>query len=80
MYGIAYREMTWFKSYFSNRRQYVTHNNASLTLREVEYGVPQESILGPLMFLLYINEIPYSSKCLKLIMYADDTNNISIFR
>ena len=69
--GIA---LKWFKNYLANRTQYVEYNNTTSSLRGVECGVPQGSILGPLLFLLYINDIPNVSDSLYFIMYADDTN------
>ena len=67
--GISYE---WFKSYLSGRRQYVTINNKSSKTIKIKIGVPQGSILGPLLFLIYINDLAHSSKLLTL-MFADDT-------
>jgi len=66
---------SWLKSYLSNRSQYVILNNAQSTMLSVDYGVPQGSVLGPLLFLIYINDIgniPNLPAYPKI--FADDTN------
>ena len=63
----------WFRSYLEDREQFVLLNNVSSTRRKITTGVPQGSILGPLLFLVYINDICKSSKLLRFILYADDT-------
>lgn len=64
----------WFKSYLSCRQQQVSVNNISFDFSVIECGVPQRSILGPLLFLLYVNDIAASvdNDC-KLILYANDS-------
>ena len=73
-YGIRGLALDWIRSYFSNRKQYVECNGHRSLRYEISCGVPQGSILGPLVFLLYINDINNVSNLLNLILLADDTN------
>ena len=71
-YGIRGICNDWFKSYLTGRQQYTEVHNTSSSLRNISCGVPQGSILGPILFLIYINDIQFCSE-LNLLSYADDT-------
>ena len=73
-YGIRGVLWTWFKNYLNERKQYVNFRNVKSELQSVKCGVPQGSILGPLLFILYVNDIVNVSNKLKLILFADDTS------
>ncbi len=71
--GIAYN---WFKSYISNRYHYTDCNYVSSSLSLIRYGIPQGSILGPLLYLLYVNDIFTIDENSSCVLYADDTSII----
>ena len=57
--GIRGTVFNWFKNYLTNRKQYVAIDNVSSTISKVDCGVSQGSVLGPLLFLIYMNDIQY---------------------
>ena len=73
-YGVRGNALQWYKSYLSDRKQYVTYNGVSSPVNNVTCRVPQGSILGPLLFLLYINDLGCVSSSTTSILFADDTN------
>jgi len=72
-YGIRGVTLHWFKNYLTNRLQFVSIENVYSSNGYIRCGVPQGSILGPLLFLIFINDICYSSSVLKFILFAYDT-------
>ena len=73
-YGVRGIALEWFKSYLNNRKQYVYINGETSQLNDISCDVPQGSVLGPLPFLIYINDLPNISKVLHFFLFADDTN------
>ena len=63
-----------FASYLSNRKQYVSVNGHTSDKLQVTHGVPQGSVLGPLLFLIFINDLRNVSKFLQFYLFVDDTN------
>ena len=77
-YGIRGNINNWFKSYLLNRKQYVSINGFESDIKTIKHGVPQGSVLGPLLFLLYINDLNICIKNSKVYHFADDTNLLHI--
>ena len=73
-YGIRGAALKWFESYLTDRKQFVYYNGVSSDTLSISCGVPQGSVLGPLLFLLYINDLPNISSKLSFFLFADDTN------
>ena len=71
-YGITGNSLQWFKSYLEDRSQAVNINSTLSDFRHINIGIPQGSILGPLLFIVFVNSLPDSVKS-KCVMYADDT-------
>ena len=73
-YGIRGQLINCFKRYLDNRFQYVTYNENKSDIRDVICGVPQRSILGPLLFFIYTNDFASISRKWYYVLFADDTN------
>ena len=77
-YGARGIPKHWFTSYLSNRKQFVSINGFKSSLKQISCGVPQGSVLGPLLFLIYINDLSSSVKHSTVYHFADDTNLLCI--
>ena len=75
-YGLKGKAKTWFKNYLTGRQQYVSIDGTNSTKKYVSMGIPQGSVLGPILFLLYINDLPNATK-LFTYLFADDTSMIN---
>ena len=73
-YGIRGLPLKWFCSYLESRKHLTVINNIKSECKTVRCGVPQGSILGPLLFLIYINDITFCTQSINFILFADDTS------
>ena len=73
-YGIRGPVLNWFESYLSNRKQFTYVNGMSSSCLNTNCGVPQGPVLGPLLFLIYINDIALATNHGRISLFADDTN------
>ena len=72
-YGIRGTPNNWFRSYLSDRKQYVSVSGTNSSFKSINHGVPQGSVLGPLLFLIYINDLPNALVYSDAFIFADDT-------
>ena len=73
-YGIRGNILRWFRSYLTNRSQFVSYDGRQSAIQSITCGVPQGSILGPLLFIIYMNDICNVSELFFTVLYADDTS------
>ena len=75
-YGIRGIALKWFNSYLSHRQQLVYTATSTSLPQVLSYGVPQSSVLGPLLSLLYINDLPFASNIINFIIFSDETTGL----
>ena len=73
-YEVRGNHLKRFESYLNNRKQFISFNDRNTSFIDIKYDLPQESILGPLSFLIYANDLNRASDILDQIMFADDNN------
>ena len=73
-YGIQYENLKWFRSYLSNRKQFILYDDFKTEVKIVKSGVPKGSILGSLLFLIFVNDLSNSTKVLDPVFFAGNTN------
>ena len=73
-YGVRGTALDWIKSYFHERKQFVSIGSTKSMTSDIRCGVPQGSILGPLLFIMYVNDLKNVSVCIEKLLFADDTN------
>ena len=73
IYGVCPSSVAWFKSYLSKRKQFITLGKVKSEQLTVKHGMPQGSILGPVLFLLFVNDMPLNIHKSTMDIYADDS-------
>ena len=74
-YGISDTELQFFRSYLHNRKQCCNINSYKSSVKTIKYGVPQGSVLGPFLFIIYMNDLPKCIDNAHITMHADDTSS-----